>query len=276
MLSQKVTILESNKTHPWADAHFHRITVLDFEQYQAAEALVDHSMFGGIGPEDWSEQEVLKSLYPEKVELCFGVHPEWLAQKDLEIEEPLKFQDCVDQALDQLSQQIHKVCALGEMGLDFRPKILRQLETLQRDVFLQQLELAEFSAKPVVLHLVQCHQEVMAIFSNWGGPKHGGLVHGFNGSAKKAEDFLKHGLYLSIGGSLVYKDNPQLRQAVLEIPIDRMLLETDTVSGEVSVNLYSVAEQVGMIKKMSPEEVLNQTGQNFYNLLGKGHTLGTK
>lgn len=264
------------KKNEWSDAHFHLTSVQDFISYQDQVPLFDHFMFGGIGPEDWKQQIELKKQSSAKIELCFGIHPEILATKDCEFADRQILENWVQDSLDLLSQNLHQASALGELGLDMRPRILRELEFLQRDVFIQQLELAEFAAKPVVLHLVQCHHEVMDIFDHWGSPRNGGMVHAFNGSAKKAEDFLKHGLYLSIGGSLVYKNSPQLRQAIHEIPMDRILLESDAVNGEAPVDLYAVAFQVAEIKKQSPEEILNQAGLNFLKFIEKGHNHGTK
>lgn len=221
---------------------------------------------GGVGPEDWDRQEALVKLYPGRLGLCFGLHPYWVAAHD---------EDECEQALDLLAQRLHRAMALGEAGLDFRPHIMKESRERQLDIFAAQIELAEATQKPLVLHLVQAHEEALRALDMWGVPPAGGFVHSFNSSAAKARDFLNRGLYLSIGGPVSRRENEKLHQAVRECPLERLLLETDSpdqpppeYQGTLNPpsSLWSVAKSVAALKGMSPTEVLEIASANFRRL----------
>lgn len=225
-----------------------------------------HFLQGGVGPEDWTRQKALQAKHPE-ILLCFGVHPYWVADHT---------QDECEAALDQLVREISQASALGELGLDLRPHILKDSFERQVDVFEAQLEIAEMAQKPIVLHLVQAFPEAQKIFDLYGVPSRGGMVHSFNGSAHEAEAYLKRGLHLSIGGPVCRPDNQRLHQAVQILPLENMLVETDSpdqppprLKGMLNepASLWDVAEMIAQIKKMRPEEVLDISSQNLEKLL---------
>lgn len=125
----------------WIDAHGH---LADPRwQGQEEEILLEARskgitffMQGGVGPEDWQRQQELKSRYPNHIGLCFGLHPYWVADHD---------DEACDAALDVLAAQLGGAIGLGEMGLDFRPHIMKDSQERQISVFEQQLELADIS-----------------------------------------------------------------------------------------------------------------------------------
>jgi TatD DNase family protein len=221
---------------------------------------------GGVSPEDWSRQQDLQSRHPE-IRLCFGLHPYWVADHTDE--------EC-EQGLDLLAREIGKAEALGELGLDLRPHIMKDSLSRQLHVFEAQLELAKMANKPIVLHLVRAFDEAEKVFQGWGVPSRGGMVHSFNGSAKEAEAYLKMGLHLSIGGPVVRPDNTRLHQAVQILPIEKMLIETDSPDQppprlkdtfNEPASLWDVAEMIAKIKKMQPEEILDISSRNLEKLL---------
>ncbi len=203
-------------------------------------------MQGGIGPSDWLAQMELSRSFPNRIGLCFGLHPYWVAGHS---------QDACEQAMDLLASSSlqNGALALGEMGLDFRFKILNsqaadttdssnlvQVESQsldpealaarkehQIDFFEAQLEIAELTNLPVVLHLVQAFDEAIRILDIWGLPKKGGIVHSFNGNWSQARAFLDRDLYLSLGGPLTHPRNKNLRSAAALIPLERVLIESD-------------------------------------------------
>lgn len=257
----------------WIDSHNH---LADPRLDQSREAMIasaekqgiQHFLQGGVGPEDWQRQKALHQKHPN-IWMCFGLHPYWIADH----EEP----EC-EQALNLLAKELasSEVYALGELGLDFRPHIMKESRSRQIEFFELQLELAEVSQKPIVLHLVQAFEQVQKIFDLRGIPSRGGLVHSFNGSVKEAHYYLSQGLHLSIGGPVVYPDNQKLHQAVAEIPLDFLLVETDSpdqpppeLKGQYNEpqSLLSVAAQIGKIKKMDPVEVLDRSAGNLRKLL---------
>lgn len=264
----------------WSDSHSHlsdprwgaHLSARQHEVVERAQSQgIRFFLQGGVGPADWERQKKLKSLYPDQIGLCFGVHPYFVAENSREV---------CESALDQLARELPRVMALGEMGLDFRPHILADREVDQVDIFVAQMELAEFSQKPMVLHLVRSFEKVKEIFSHYGGVSKRGMVHSFNGSSQEAEFFLQHGLHLSIGGRLCWPENQRLRQSVGFIPLDKILLESDSPDQpsprfqggfNEPLCILEVAEIIAEIKKISKEEVLDIATQNLEKLLHGKH-----
>jgi TatD DNase family protein len=255
----------------WIDAHCHLADERFKDQIDdvisEAERLGIHFfMQGGVGPEDWQRQRELAKKYPGKLGLCFGLHPYWVAAHD---------EDLCEIALDQLAPILPEALGLGEMGLDFRPNIMKDSRERQIGVFEQQLELAEATHKPMVLHLVQAHEESLRIMDVWGVPASKGLVHSFNGSWGKAQDFLKRGLYLSIGGPVVWPQNEKLHQVVKDMPLEFLLLESDSPdqppprfkqSLNQPASLWDVAVKIAELREMPATEILEISTENFKRL----------
>jgi len=252
----------------WIDAHCHladpRLQDSLPEVVREAESLGIHFfMQGGVGPDDWQRQREIAVQYPGKIGLCFGLHPYWVAEHD---------EDLCEIALDQLAPLLPEALGIGELGLDFRPQIMKDSRDRQISVFELQLELAEVAQKPMVLHLVQAHEEALKIMDVWGIPAAKGLVHSFNGSWGKAQDFLRRDLCLSIGGPVVWPKNEKLHQVVKQMPLEFLLLESDSPdqppprfkqSLNQPASLWDVAGKIAEIRGMPSSEVLEIASQNF-------------
>lgn len=255
----------------WIDAHAHLADQrwqdkVDDAIMDARQLGVGFFMQGGVGPEDWQRQRALKAKYHQHIGLCFGLHPYWVAAHSEE--------EC-EQALDLLPSLLPEALGVGEMGLDFRPHIMKDSRERQIGVFENQIDLAEAVDKPMVMHLVQAHEDAIRILDVWGVPAAKGMVHSFNSSAAKAQDFLSRGLYLSVGGPVCRPDNQRLRQAVKEIPLEFLLLETDSPDQpppayqnqlNPPASLWDVARAIGEIKKLDPTEILDICSGNFRRL----------
>jgi TatD DNase family protein len=264
-------IFEHMTKSQWIDAHCHladpRLENQIEEVITEAEGLgIGFFMQGGVGPEDWQRQRDLAQKHPGKIGLCFGLHPYWVAEHD---------EVLCDIALDQLAPILPECLGLGELGLDFRPHIMKDSRERQIGVFEAQLELAEATHKPMVLHLVQAHEEALRVMDIWGVPGAKGLVHSFNGSWGKAQDFLRRGLYLSIGGPVVWPQNEKLHQVIKEIPLEFLLLESDSPdqppprfkqSLNQPASLWDVAGKIAELREMPATEILELTTENFKRL----------
>jgi len=262
-------------TNNWIDAHCHladqRMDQTRDEIIREAERLgITFFMQGGVGPDDWQRQRDLAQTYAGKIGLCFGLHPYWVAEHD---------EDLCEIALDQVAPILPEALGLGEMGLDFRPNIMKDSRERQIGVFEQQLELAEATQKPMVLHLVQAHEEAIRIMDIWGLPASKGMVHSFNGSWGKAQDFLKRGLYLSIGGPVVWPQNEKLHQVIKDMPLEFLLLESDSPdqppprfkqSLNQPASLWDVAGKIAELREMSATEILEISTENFKRLFHYG------
>ncbi len=256
----------------WVDSHCH---LADPRWDQSRAVMVAEArrqglgffMQGGVSPTDWRRQIELKKEFP--IGVCFGFHRYFVAAHSEE--------DC-ELALDELAPLLPQAMALGELGLDFRPHIMKESADLQIQIFEDQLTLAEAAEKPIVLHLVQCHDQALQIFNLWGVPPKKGMVHSFNGSWQKAQDFINLGLCLSVGGPLVRPENTKLKQAVREIPLEYLLIETDSpdqppeaLQGQLNPlsSLFMVAAEVARLKDKTPVEILEITTNNFKRLFPK-------
>lgn len=220
---------------------------------------------GGIGPEDWLRQERLQKTYPEIIS-CFGLHPYWVVDHTSS--------EC-DGALDILATKLHLSAGIGEMGLDFRSHFSKDSHERQLDCFEKQIDLAKMCQRPMVLHLVRAFDQAVRVFEMHGVPASGGMVHSFNGASTEAQVYLDLGLHLSVGGPLLRSNSARLRQALQIIPIEKILLETDSPdqpppSHQDTFNepstLLAVADAVAKIKGLSKIEVLNQCTKNLAKL----------
>ena len=115
--------------------------------------------------------------------------------------------------------------AVGEIGLDFH--YTRSPKNVQKEIFRTQLLLALRLDLPVVVHSREASDETLAILTETGFPGRPVLWHCFGGNSALARRILDNGWMISIPGVVTYSQNTELRQAVAEIPLEAMVLETD-------------------------------------------------
>ena len=162
-----------------------------------------------------------------------------------------------------------KVVALGEIGLDYYYD-LSPRET-QQEVCLRQMDLAWRLDVPVVYHVRNAHQDMLDMMKTRKGKLSGGIIHCFSGSWEIAREYLKMGFYISFAGPVTFKKAPKLQEAAVNVPIDRILVETDSpylapepVRGRRNepANVYYVAEKIAALRGMSPDDFAAQTTHN--------------
>jgi len=140
---------------------------------------------------------------------------------------PHNAKDVTDSSLESMIQlaQHPRVVAYGEIGLDFFRNLSPQGR--QKAVFSDQLAMAKNLAKPVVIHLRNAYSEGLDMLEQFAPYPAGGVIHCFSGNREDAERSLDLGFYISIPGPITYKKNQELRSIVSNLPMDRVLLETD-------------------------------------------------
>ena len=170
-----------------------------------------------------------------------------------------------------------KVVALGEIGLDYYRD--RSPREIQRDAFRQQIRLARAVGKPIIVHDRDAHDEVIQILKEENAAEVGGVLHCFSGDLKMAKQCLELGFYLSFTGTITYPKNEAIREIIKEIPIDRMLIETDCpylspqkFRGKRNEPAYVryTAEKLAEIKGLTIEDVARVTSRNCHDLFGFG------
>ena len=167
-----------------------------------------------------------------------------------------------------------KVVAYGEIGLDFFRN--RSPRDVQIRRFGEQLELAAEFGLPVIIHDREAHAETLEILMGWKGKK-GGIIHCFSGDAAMAGKCLDMGFYISIPGPVTYPKSEKLLEVVRQVPLDRLLVETDApylaphpYSGKRNEPAYVVytTKKIAEIKGISLEEVGEATSRNTKAVFG--------
>jgi TatD DNase family protein len=115
------------------------------------------------------------------------------------------------------------VVAIGETGLDYYYD--HSPRQAQRDAFVRFLDLARRVGKPVVCHIRDAHDDARAILAEHGAGR--GVIHCFTGTPADAAAYVALGYHVSFSGIVTYKNAQPIRDAVREVPIDRLLIETD-------------------------------------------------
>jgi TatD DNase family protein len=168
-----------------------------------------------------------------------------------------------------------KVVAIGETGLDFYYD--HSPRKIQIELFCRFIQMALETRLPLVVHNREAEREVAALLKKEGKGKVQGVIHCFTGDYKAAREFLDLGFYLSFAGIITFKNAAPLRDVVRELPLDRILVETDCPylapvphRGKRNEPAFVrlVAETVAMIRDIPLEEVAQSTTQNVHNLFG--------
>lgn len=196
------------------DTHCH----LDHEKFSGeVEALLERAEAAGVrhfltigtgdGPPILDVAVRLAEKYPN-VWATVGVHPHDASKVDVRTFDDLK-------ALARHP----KVVGIGEIGLDYHHDFSPR--ELQREVFVEQIRIAEQVGKPVIIHTREAWEDTLPLL------RAPGIVHCFSGGPTEARQCLDLGFYLAFGGAITYPKSDSVREAAKLTPADRLLLETD-------------------------------------------------
>ncbi len=166
-----------------------------------------------------------------------------------------------------------KVVAIGEIGLDYYWDNVAH--DVQKDWFVRQLQLAREVNLPVIIHSREAAADTMQIMKENHAQQIGGVVHCYSYSKEQAREYVKMGFYIGVGGVVTFKNARKLKEVVEDIPLSRIVLETDCpylapvpYRGKRNSSLYLpyVVEQIASIKHVSYQEVIDTTEQNAYDM----------
>ena len=170
----------------------------------------------------------------------------------------------------------NKVVAIGETGLDYF-RVQGDL-AWQRDRFRTHIKAAIQSNLPLIIHTRNAAEDTLKIMREEGADKVGGVMHCFTESLDVALDAIKLNFYISFSGIVTFKNAIELKEVVKSIPLDRILIETDSpylapvpYRGKINdpSNVIHVAEEIAKLKNISLEEVGAATTHNFFKLFSK-------
>ena len=196
---------------------------------------------------------------------ALGIHPENADE----------FNEAVEREIVELISKNNKIIAVGEIGLDYYWEENPPKE-VQREVFRKQMKLAEELKLPVVIHDRDAHADTLDIIKEF--PKVKGIVHCFSGSSEFAKECIKLGYYIGIGGVVTFKNAKKIVEVVKDIPLDKILVETDAPYMAPTPNrgkrnksdyIQYIIEQIATIKELDPKEVNMAVNDNFNRLMEK-------
>jgi TatD DNase family protein len=181
-----------------------------------------------------------------------------------------------EQAVEELKElaKSHKVRAIGEIGLDYYYEENPPRE-IQKSVFRAQMKLAQELCLPVVIHDRDAHEDTLNIIKEF--PQVKGVLHCFAGSVEFARECIKMGYYIGFTGVVTFKNAKKIVEVAKEVPMDRMLVETDCpymaptpFRGKRNRSDYIkyIIEKIAEIKEVSEEEISKITINNTKKLLG--------
>ncbi|WCE30639.1 TatD family hydrolase [Vibrio sp. SCSIO 43137] len=251
----------------FVDSHCH-LDKLDYDALhdsvadviqKAKQARVTELLSVGVTLDAFPAMIKLIEQYDEVHASC-GVHP-------LDVESPFS-----EQLLREYAGH-KKVVAIGETGLDYH----YQPETapLQRQRFEQQVDLAVELNKPLIIHTRDAREDTLAILNNGHAEKCGGVIHCFTEDMPFAQKAMELGFYISVSGIVTFRQATELKAVVKELPLDRLLIETDSPylapvphRGKQNQPAYvvEVAQYIAQLKGISLTEVAKKTTDNFRQL----------
>lgn len=175
--------------------------------------------------------------------------------------------------IERLARTAGKVVAIGEIGLDYYWHKDNKEE--QKAFFRRQMALARELNLPVIVHDREAHGDCIEVVDEF--PEVHGVFHCFSGSAEYARELVRRGWYVSFTGSATFKNAHKLREAVIAVPDDRIMIETDApymapepVRGRRNSSLYlhHICERLAEERCVDAEEFARQTFENGKRFFG--------
>ena len=251
------------------DSHAH----IDFPQFaEDREAMLERARDAGVGtllaigtgpgPEKLDAAIPLAEQY-DWIYTSVGIHPH-------------EAKEVAPQHLDELARlaQHPKVIAWGEIGLDYFYD--HSPRDAQATVFRSQMELANAAKLPIIIHCRDAWDDCLALIEqHWRPTGLAGILHCFTGTLDHAKRGLDMGFLISFAGNSTYPKTQNIREVAKEIPLDRMLIETDSpflapqpYRGKRNEPAYvvEVAKTLATVRNLAPEEIAAATAANFRRL----------
>lgn len=173
-----------------------------------------------------------------------------------------------------------RIVALGETGLDYYYSA--ELAEQQQESFIGHLRLGSELGLPVIVHTRDAREDTLAILRDHADPDTAGVLHCFTESLEMAQAALELNFYISFSGIITFKSAEELRDVVRALPLEKMLIETDSpylapvpYRGKQNEPTYvpNVAQCIADLKGVRVEQVAEVTRDNFYRLFNKARPL---
>ena len=223
-----------------------------------------------------STQAVRIAVTHKRVLAAVGIHP-WVAAET-------HLRDLSNKIRHLALENAATVVAIGEVGLDFVDNAFtgvnyrnnEGLREAQELIFRQQVDLACELALPLIVHCRGAYSTLISILQEERAYRVRGIIHNFDGDKKTADQLLNMGFYVSFGGAITYPAATALKETLRYIPLDRILIETDSPymplylqSAEKNepFNVVQIARMLAEVVKVDEEEFIDVSYTNFKTLL---------
>ena len=228
----------------------------------AIENGVDKIIVPSAYPKDIDDVIKLVNRY-DNVYGMLGVHP-------------TEVKDWTDDLADKIREYSKnpKIVAIGEIGLDYYWD--KSFNDLQKEIFIKQIKLANELNLPISIHDREAHKDTFDILKEHN--KNSKIVmHCFSGSVEFANECIKEGIYIALGGVVTFKNAVKMKEVAINIPLDRLLLETDApyltpvpFRGKENQPAYTkyVAEEIAKLRNITVDEINKATTQNTFEVFG--------
>ena len=207
-------MLEKNEKK-FCDAHFHYLPSL-----KSAAFNPDNNWIGiscAHSKEEWLAQKSASEDY--EIKLSYGIHPQQIGSVDFNCEESFIF-------LTKLLEN-NEICAIGEIGFDLFTDEYKAYADLQKEYFNKQINLAQKYNKPVIIHCRKANNKLFE-YSKELKKLPAVLFHSFMGTSIEAQSLIKYGINAFFSfGKQIFNNNKKVLSCVKELPLERLLLETD-------------------------------------------------
>jgi TatD DNase family protein len=220
-------------------------------------------------PDTWEAAVRLANQHPF-IYASLGIHPHHAHEAG-----PDRWPELLKKLREFLKQP--KVVAIGEFGLDYFR--MQNTKEQQDYLFRRQLDLAQELGKPIVIHCRDAHEDTQkalkeyypgAVYSR-SCPQPKGVIHCFSGTWEDAQTYLAHGFMLGVDGPVTYPNSKMLKENVVRLPLERIVLETDSPylppqatrgqRNEPSA-IAIIADTIGLLKHKTNDEIARQTTLN--------------
>ncbi|KGP64469.1 deoxyribonuclease [Legionella norrlandica] len=252
------------------DSHCHLnfIDLVDFNNdftqviKQAQANGVKHFLSVCVELSDYPQLERLAESYPD-VSISVGVHP------NTDMDYPV-----TSETLCELALRNPACIAIGETGLDYYRTSSEEARVLQQERFREHIKAAIMTSKPLIVHTRQAAEDTLLIMDKENAKKIGGVMHCFAENLDIAKRAIDLNFYISFSGIVTFKNAIALQEVAKQIPLDRILIETDSpylapVPYRGKQNhpalVKQVAEAIAELRGLDFQEIAEVTTNNFYN-----------
>ncbi|MDG6897549.1 deoxyribonuclease [Actinobacillus delphinicola] len=239
----------------------------------ANRANIQKMLLTAVNAQQFTEFSQLTAPFQQQIPFGLGLHPLFIEQH--QTNDLLKLEDA-------LMRRAPNCCAIAEIGLErgIESLITPVLWQKQLVFFHAQLELAQQFKLPVSLHSRKSHPQLLAILKK-NSPEFRGVIHGFSGSYEQAKQFVDLGYFIGVGGVITYPRANKTRQAIVKLPNDCLLLETDSpdmpLAGQqgranTPSNIPTIFHTLCDLKSLTPlqcEQLKQQIWQNSVTLFSQ-------